>query len=207
VDRPPWAPDEVDIAAPGVARVYDYYLGGSHNVESDRTFGQRVLDTYPVLPAVLRENRGFLRHVATGVDQFLDLGSGIPTVGNVHEMARAATPGARVVYVDHDPVAITHSRELLAGDPRTYMLAADFLDPDRVLAEAVARGGLDLDRPVAVLALSCCTSCRTPDVPPTSWPGTSGGSPRAATWPSATVGRTASPTRSRDSAATRGSGR
>ncbi len=158
MERPPWAPTEVDITRPSVARVYDYYLGGSHNFEPDRAFGRRVVDVYPDLPTVLRDNRAFLLRavrylVEAGVDQFLDLGSGIPTVGNVHEVAHAGNPAARIVYVDHDPVAVTHSRELLAGDPRTTVLAADFLDPERVLTEAVAVGGLDLRRPVAVLAL------------------------------------------------------
>ena len=130
--RPPWAPTEVDIALPSVARVYDYYLGGSHNFESDRAFGRRVTDVYPALPVVLRDNRAFLRRavrylVAAGVDQFLDLGSGIPTVGNVHGVAHAGNPAARIVYVDHDPVAVTHSRELLGDDPRTTVVAADFL--------------------------------------------------------------------------------
>jgi hypothetical protein len=158
VERPPWAPSEVDIGRPSVARVYDWYLGGSHNFESDRAFGRRVVDVYPELPTVLRDNRAFLRRVvrhlvAQGIDQFLDLGSGIPTVGNVHEVAHAANPRARIVYVDHDPVAITHSHELLAGDPRTAVLAADLLEPERVLAEAAGVHGLDLRRPVAVLAL------------------------------------------------------
>ena len=158
MDRPPWAPTEVDIGRPSVARVYDYYLGGSHNFESDRAFGSRVVDVYPALPGVLRDNRAFLRRVVrhlvdAGIDQFLDLGSGIPTVGNVHEVAQAGNPEATVVYVDHDPVAVTHSRELLAGDPRTAVLAADFLEPERVLAQAVATGCLDLRRPVGVLAL------------------------------------------------------
>jgi len=158
VYRPPWAPTEVDIALPSVARVYDYYLGGSHNFESDRAFGRRVTDVYPALPVVLRDNRAFLRRavrylVAAGVDQFLDLGSGIPTVGNVHGVAHAGNPAARIVYVDHDPVAVTHSRELLGDDPRPTVVAADFLDPERVLHQAVEAGGLDLDRPVAVLAL------------------------------------------------------
>jgi O-methyltransferase involved in polyketide biosynthesis len=158
VDRPPWAPDEVDITAPSVARVYDY-LGGSHNFAADRAFAQAVVAVYPAVPAVARQNRGFLRRavqylVAEGVDQFLDLGSGIPTVGNVHEVARAANPATRVVYVEHDPVAIMHGRALLADDSRACMVAADFLDPDRVLAQAVTCGGLDLGRPIAVLAVA-----------------------------------------------------
>jgi hypothetical protein len=149
VYRPPWAPDEVDITAPSVA----------NNFESDRAFGQTVLAAYPALTTVLRENRAFLRRAvryvaAAGVVQFLDLGSGIPTVGNVHEVARAADPAARIVYVDHDPVAVTHSRELLGSTPGTHVVAGDILDPERVLAEAVDRGELDLRRPVAVLAVA-----------------------------------------------------
>jgi hypothetical protein len=149
---------EVDMTLPSIARVYDWYLGGSHNFESDRAFGRRVVDVYPALSVVLRDNRAFLRRVvrhlvAQGIDQFLDLGSGIPTVGNVHEVAHAGNPEARIVYVDHDPVAVTHSRELLAGHPRTAVLAANFMDPATVLDQAVAVGGLDLRRPVAVLAL------------------------------------------------------
>jgi len=159
VERPSWAPSEVDITRPSVARVYDFYLGGSHNFESDRTFGQTVVETYPALPTVLRQNRAFLRRAVrhlteVGVDQFLDLGSGIPTVGNVHEVAQAARPDALVVYVDHDPVAVTHSRELVDDRPRTCVVDADFLDVERVLDEAVREGGLDLGRPVALLAVA-----------------------------------------------------
>jgi hypothetical protein len=159
VERPSWAPSEVDITRPSVARVYDFYLGGSHNFASDRAFGQTVVDAYPALPTVLRQNRAFLRRVvrhlvALGVNQFLDLGSGIPTVGNVHEIAQAADRDARIVYVDHDPVAVTHSRELVDGRRRTCVVDADFLDVERVLDEAVRAGGLDLARPVAVLAVA-----------------------------------------------------
>jgi hypothetical protein len=130
VDRPPWAPTEVDITRPSVARVYDYYLGGSHNFESDREFAQDALRAFPELPAILRDGRDLLRRMvrflcAEEIDQFLDLGSGIPTEGNVHEIAAGANPRVRVVYVDHDPVAVTHSRELLAGLDRANVIAAD----------------------------------------------------------------------------------
>ena len=157
--RPPWAPTEVDIALPSVARVYDYYLGGSHNFESDREFAQTALRAFPGLPAILRDGRDLLRRMvrflcAAGIDQFLDLGSGIPTEGNVHEIAAAANPQARVVYVDHDPVAVTHSRQLLAGVDRAEVVAADIRQPRDVLDLAVDVGGLDLDRPVAVLAVA-----------------------------------------------------
>ena len=158
MDRPPWAPAEVDISRPSVARVYDYYLGGSHNFESDREFAQEALRAFPELPAVLRDGRRLLarmvrRLCALGVEQFLDLGSGIPTEGNVHEVARSACASAVVVYVDHDPVAVTHSRALLADVPWAHVAAADIRDPREVLARA-AECGLDLARPVAVLAVS-----------------------------------------------------
>ncbi|MGI9004517.1 MAG: SAM-dependent methyltransferase [Pseudonocardia sp.] len=158
VDRPSWAPADVDITRPSVARVYDYYLSGSHNFESDREFARKVLAVMPELQEIVQENRAFLRRVVThlcaaGIDQFLDLGSGIPTVGNVHEVAQRANPQARVVYVDNEPVAVTHSRDLLADD-RTVVIAADFRDPGGLLTDPVLRAHLDLDRPVAVLLVS-----------------------------------------------------
>jgi hypothetical protein len=159
VDRPPWAPAEVDITRPSVARVYDFYLGGSHNFESDREFAQTALRAFPELPSILRDGRDLLRRMvqylcAEGVDQFLDLGSGIPTEGNVHEVAQAACGRPRVVYVDRDPVAVTHSRQLLADVDGATVVAADIRDPERVLDLAVSVSGLDLARPVAVLAVA-----------------------------------------------------
>ena len=157
--RPSWAPIEVDVARPSVARVYDYYLGGSHNFESDRAFAREVLRVYPELTAISRDNRDFLRRAvlflcAQGIDQFLDLGSGIPTAGNVHEIAHTVNPRGRVVYVDHDPVAFMHSRELLIDIPGAVAVRADLRDPDQVLRDAVTVGGLDLARPIAILMVS-----------------------------------------------------
>jgi hypothetical protein len=112
VNRPGWAPPEVDPAKPSAARVYDYYLGGSHNFESDRAFGEQASAHFPGPRQVLRDNRAFLRRVvlypiAEGIDQFLDLGSGIPTVGNRARGGPGGEPaGTGVVYVDHDPVAV-----------------------------------------------------------------------------------------------------
>jgi hypothetical protein len=159
VDRPPWAPAEVDITRPSVARVYDFYLGGSHNFESDREFAQQALRAFPELPAILRDGRDLLRRFVqylcgVGVEQFLDLGSGIPTEGSVHEVARATCRRPRVVYVDHDPVAVTHSRQLLADVEGATMVVADLKEPQNVLELAERVGGLDLSRPVAVLAVS-----------------------------------------------------
>ncbi|MEQ3542114.1 SAM-dependent methyltransferase [Pseudonocardia tropica] len=159
MDRPAWAPDEVDMTSPSVARVYDYYLGGSHNFEADRAFADRVLDALPEMAAVAQANRAFLRRAvhqlcAHGIRQFLDLGSGIPTVGNVHEVAATACDDARVLYVDNDPIAVAHSRALLDGDPSTAVLAADLTDPRRILDDPLTRSHLDLSRPVAVLLVS-----------------------------------------------------
>src|SRR6478752_5474670 len=159
MNRPHWVPPEVDTTRPSVARVYDFYLGGSHNFESDRAFGRAVLDQFPELVQTARDNRAFLRRVvarlvAVGVDQFLDLGSGIPTAGSVHEIALAADPAARIVYVDHDPVAVLHSREIVRSIPGVTVLSGDLCEPQDVLRDAVTRGGLDLRRPVAVLLVS-----------------------------------------------------
>ncbi|MGH3564528.1 MAG: SAM-dependent methyltransferase [Pseudonocardia sp.] len=159
VDGPSWASAEIDITRPNVARVYDFYLGGSHNFESDRTFAHTVLAVFPDLPRIVQENRAFLRRAVLylchqGVDQFLDLGSGIPTAENVHEVVHRANAAARVVYVDHDPVAVTHSRELLRDNDRAVAIAGDLREPRRILDDAVTYGHLDLDRPLAVLLVS-----------------------------------------------------
>lgn len=159
VSRPQWAPYGVDLDRPNAARVYDYYLGGAHNFAVDRKMADEALADWPELPQIMRTNRAFLRRavrflVRSGVRQFLDLGSGIPTVGNVHEVARAEDPSCRVVYVDIDPVAVTHSRAILADDPRVTAVQADLRDPAAVLDLAQTRGGLDLSLPVGVLLVA-----------------------------------------------------
>lgn len=156
---PEWATPDIDFTTPSVARVYDYYLGGSHNFESDRAFAAHVLSAMPELSSVVRDNRGFLQRVvrelsAQGIDQFVDLGSGIPTVGNVHEVAQQLDPDATIVYVDHDPVAVAHSRAILDGGTGATVVAGDIRDPQNVLAEVVGTGLVDLSRPVAVLLIS-----------------------------------------------------
>src|SRR3989440_4841763 len=118
-----WTPPKgIDPDRPSPARVYDCYLGGTHNFAADRAVAAQAIAAMPQLPEIMRANRAFLRRAVRmaardGVDQFLDLGSGIPTEGNVHEVARQIIPRARVAYVDVDPVAVIHSRNLLAGDP------------------------------------------------------------------------------------------
>lgn len=154
--RPAWAPDEVDLERPAPARMYDYYLGGSHNFAADRDLARKAMGAWPELPQITRANRAFLRRAVTflagqGVRQFLDLGSGIPTAGNVHEIVAALDPQARTVYVDSDPVAVSHSRALLADVPMATTVHADLRDPERVLADPDLRRTLDLSRPVAVL--------------------------------------------------------
>ncbi|GAA4214305.1 SAM-dependent methyltransferase [Actinocatenispora rupis] len=159
MERPSWAPEQIDLDLPSAARMYDYFLGGSHNFAPDRAAAQAAIGIIPELPAVMRANRAFLRRAVrfaldSGVRQFLDIGSGIPTVGNVHEVARAIDPQARVAYVDTDPVAVTHSRALLADDPYTVVVEADVREPERLLADDGLRATLDLDRPVALLMVA-----------------------------------------------------
>ncbi|MFF9981698.1 SAM-dependent methyltransferase [Streptomyces erythrochromogenes] len=159
MERPAWAPPGIDISVPSVSRIYDYYLGGSHNFEVDRQAARRAMEFMPGLPKIMQANRAFMRRavrhaVADGVTQFLDIGSGIPTFGNVHEIARAASPQARVVYVDHDPVAVAHSHAVLLDDEQTGVVAADLRKPQEILAAPEVGRLLDFDRPVALLLVA-----------------------------------------------------
>ncbi|MFG2335645.1 SAM-dependent methyltransferase [Streptomyces yangpuensis] len=159
MERPAWAPPGIDISVPSVSRIYDYYLGGSHNFEVDRQAARRAMEFMPGLPKIMQANRAFMRRavrhaVAEGVTQFLDIGSGIPTFGNVHEIARAASPAARVVYVDHDPVAVAHSHAVLVDDEHTGVVAADLRKPKEILAAPEVGRLLDLERPVALLLVA-----------------------------------------------------
>lgn len=153
----------VDISTPNTARVYDYYLGGGLNFAADRRFAEEVMSFFPEARDFAVCNRGFqqraVRHVAgLGVDQFLDLGAGIPTVGPTHATARAVRPAARVLYVDIEPVAIAHTELLLAKEDLTPeagvgALEADLREPAAILGSALARTVLDTTRPVAVMIL------------------------------------------------------
>ncbi|MEU7565454.1 SAM-dependent methyltransferase [Streptomyces fradiae] len=159
MDRPAWAPPGIDLSVPSVSRIYDYYLGGSHNFEVDREAARRAMEFLPGLPKIMQANRAFMRRavrhaVGAGVTQFLDIGSGIPTFGNVHEVARQAAPDARVVYVDHDPVAVAHSKAVLDGDDRADIAAADLRKPHDILNSPEVGRLLDLDRPVALLLVA-----------------------------------------------------
>lgn len=144
---------------PSAARIYDYLLGGFHNFEIDRAVADRMLQVQPDLRLGAQANRAFLRRVVRflagqGIEQFLDLGSGIPTVGNVHQVAQAANPAARVAYVDIDPIAVRHSLSLLEGNDRAVALLADIRQPDVILASPKVADLLNFERPVGLLAVS-----------------------------------------------------
>ncbi len=157
--RPSWAPAGVDPRRANVARVYDYLLGGSHNFLADQDVGRALVAVEPNAREAARANRAFLGRAVrflsqAGIRQFLDIGSGIPTQGNVHEAAQQADPGARVVYVDVDPVAIAHSKTILAGNENAAVIDADLRDPEKILAHPAARGLIDFDQPVGLLLVA-----------------------------------------------------
>ncbi|MET8861871.1 SAM-dependent methyltransferase [Nonomuraea sp. NPDC004580] len=149
-----------DPNTPSVARLYDYYLGGKDHFPADREAAEQILQVAPELRAAARANRAFLgravRHLAeTGITQFLDIGTGLPTQGNVHEVAKKVVPDAKVVYVDRDPVVLVHARALLAdqgGD--TTVIEADLRDPAAILAHPGVRQTIDFSKPVGLLLVA-----------------------------------------------------
>ncbi|WP_344952410.1 SAM-dependent methyltransferase [Actinomadura miaoliensis] len=148
---------EIDTENPSPARVYDYVLGGKDNYAADRKAAGRVLEMEPHARDSAVENRRFLarvvKHLAgQGIKQFLDLGSGLPTMDNVHQVARRHVPDARVAYVDFDPMVLAHARALVKPDEGVTYIHSDIRDVDTVLKGA--RGLLDLSRPVALLAIA-----------------------------------------------------
>lgn len=159
-----------DFDRPSIARIYDYHLGGNANFDVDRTAGDELERVFPDQLAYCRYNRGFLRRAVHalvaehGIDQFLDLGSGVPTVGNVHEIAHQINPDARIAYVDWEAIAVHHARRLLGADEtRITVTQADVQDPTAVLANPGVSGLLDFTRPVAVLALGILDIIPMPD--------------------------------------------
>ena len=152
--------ESVDISRPNPARMYDYYLGGAHNFAVDREAADRVLAILPETREFAMRNREFLQRVVrflaaeVGITQFLDLGSGIPTVGNVHEVAQAIDPRNRVLYVDIDPVAVAQARTILVGNDHADALEADLRKPADLLARAADTGLIDFTRPVGVLLIA-----------------------------------------------------
>ncbi|WP_436492002.1 SAM-dependent methyltransferase [Actinokineospora sp. HUAS TT18] len=151
-----WVPDGIDLDRPSAARLYDYLLGGGHNFAHDRELAERFLKAQPNARQIARHNRSFLRRsvlfmIDQGVRQFLDLGSGIPTVGNVHEIAHAADPESRVVYVDYEEVAFAHSHLMLTDVPNATIVQADLTVPDAVLDAPETRKLLDFDQPIGLI--------------------------------------------------------
>jgi SAM-dependent methyltransferase len=153
-----WVPPDVDTTVPNPARVYDYWLDGDHNFQADRELAETILRIMPGVRDAARLNRAFLRRAAlfmveSGVRQFLDIGSGIPTVGNLHEIVQQADPECRVVYVDREPVAVAHSRLLLRGDDRCAVIRADLRDVNDIFEHEKVRELLDTDRPIGLFML------------------------------------------------------
>jgi O-methyltransferase involved in polyketide biosynthesis len=154
----PEAPAAIDTSVASPARMYDYYLGGTQNFAADRRAAQEIYTMIPELPEIARDNRAFLRRAVrtladAGIRQFVDIGSGLPTQGSVHEIAQEADPASRVVYVDNDPLVLSHARALLVStrEGATDYLDVDLHDPGTILHQAAKT--LDLDRPVAVMLL------------------------------------------------------
>jgi O-methyltransferase involved in polyketide biosynthesis len=152
-------PPSFNTAIPHPARIYDYWLGGKDNYEADRKAAEQVIATQPSILATVRANRAFLRRAVqylageAGIRQFLDIGTGLPTNENTHQIAQAIAPESRIVYVDNDPIVLAHARALLTTTPAgaaTY-LPADARDPEKILREAAQT--LDFSQPVAVMML------------------------------------------------------
>ncbi|MBD2895351.1 SAM-dependent methyltransferase [Actinomadura nitritigenes] len=152
-----WASLGIDVTKPSIARTYDVVLRGKDNFEVDRAFVDEIVKIVPEIYDVAAYNRQILgrgvRYLAgeAGLRQFLDLGSGLPTVQNTHQVAQSVAPESRVVYVDNDPIVLAHGRALLAENDRTTVVTADVREPEEILANEEVRRLLDLDRPVGVL--------------------------------------------------------
>jgi hypothetical protein len=154
--EPDWIPPGVDVKRANTARVYDYWLGGTHNFLADQDLARAITAVEPNARAGARANRAFLGRAvrflsAAGISQFLDIGSGIPTAGNVHEVAQRANSGARVAYVDVDPVAIAHSKALLAGNENAAIIDADVRDQEKILGDPAVRRLIDFGQPAGLL--------------------------------------------------------
>jgi S-adenosyl methyltransferase len=148
-----------DLSVPSPARMYDYWLGGKDNFPADREAARRVCTAYPDVRRLARANRRFLTRAvwfmaAHGIRQYIDLGTGIPTSPNVHEVARQAVAGARVVYVDNDPVVTVHSQALRAGDDGVIAISGDIRRPQDILAHPEVAGLIDFTQPVGILFIS-----------------------------------------------------
>jgi hypothetical protein len=168
-DRPKRVTTNGDSERPNVARLFDFYLGGAHNFAVDRKLADEPIHDFPVAD-IVRTIRSFLRRVVKvcveqGIRQFLDLGSGIPTGGNVHEIAQALDPTCRVVYVDWDSVAVAHSRTMLRDNDCAAIVEADLRDADAVVGAPETRGLIDFAQPVAVFMIGVLPNLVEPHEP------------------------------------------
>ncbi|HUN36124.1 MAG TPA: SAM-dependent methyltransferase [Trebonia sp.] len=152
----------IDLSRPHPARMYDYYLGGKDHFAIDRETAERGLASWPAVRTATRENRKYLARVVdylareAGIRQFLDIGTGLPTAGNTHEVAQAIAPDSRIMYVDNDPLVLAHARALLTSSPqgRTGYIEADLREPGRILADPMVGEVLDLSKPVALMLIA-----------------------------------------------------
>jgi hypothetical protein len=155
-------PPGVDISRPHSARMYDYYLGGKDNFAIDRETAETTLQSLPTLRVAVRENRKFLARAVSylagevGIRQFLDIGTGLPSANNTHEVAQGIAPDSRIVYADNDPLVLAHARALLTSSPagRTAYIEADLRAPEKILADPVVCETLDFSQPVALMLLA-----------------------------------------------------
>jgi hypothetical protein len=157
LDDPQQLPPEIDISVPSVARIYDYALGGKNNFQVDRDTIKALLAEFPGTVPLAVDNRAFLRRAVrylvaeAGVTQIIDIGSGLPTAGNVHEIAHSIDPSVHVVYVDHDPIVLAHARALLADNNTTTVIQADAAEPQAIFDNPETQRFIDLGKPYAVL--------------------------------------------------------
>lgn len=156
-----WAPPGIDISRPHPARVYDYHIGGKTNFAPDRELAERFIAVAPQTSVTALDNRAFLGRAVRylgeqGIDQFLDIGTGIPAPGNTHEVAQALNPNACVAYVDNDPIVLAHARALMPTGAvgRTVFLQADLRDPDKILSDPTVCDVIDFSRPVGLLLMA-----------------------------------------------------
>ena len=165
-----WVPPQVDTSRANIARVYDYLLDGAHNFAIDRELALKGLELLPNLRDAARFNRAFLYRavrycVEQGIRQFVDIGSGVPTVGNVHEVAQGLAPSSHVVYVDNEPVAVAHSELMLGDNENVGVVWADAREPHSVLVHPVTRRLVDFEQPVAVLMVALLHAVSDEDDP------------------------------------------
>lgn len=161
----------VDVSTPNVARIYDYLLGGSNNYYADREAAAELVRLVPGARMAYYHNRKFLQRAVrflvgeAGIRQFIDIGTGLPTEGNVHEVAQSSEPDARVLYVDNDPVVVAHAQELLVDNPTVVAINRDLRCPEHILTHPALQALIDFDEPVAILLVAVMHFIRDEDGP------------------------------------------